>query len=195
LCVLPRALRTHGAGACGSFDSADLEEEDPDEGVGVDERAALLQPDDFFLDDEDWYASARWIMERRETEDFITSALISHMAPLYVPYADVRACSPKDVVPSDVQREMRSFAVDFVAETNLRSLSVKDVKEGIGEALGGVGVTFIPQEVAPYDLPLADALIHPGGEPLGLFSEKFEDSDESWATWCVYPFICVCVCV
>ena len=86
-----------------SFDSADLEEEDPDEGVGVDERAALLQPDDFFLDDEDWYASARWVMERPETEDFITAALLSHMAPLYVPYADVRARSAKEVVPSDVQ--------------------------------------------------------------------------------------------
>ena len=89
----------------GSFDSADLEEEDPDEGVGVDERAALLQPDDFFLDDEDWYASARWVMERPETEDFITAALLSHMAPLYVPYADVRARSPKEVVPADVQVE------------------------------------------------------------------------------------------
>ena len=87
----------------GSFDSADLEEEDPDEGVGVDERAALLQPEDFFLDDEDWYASARWLMERPETEDFITAALLTHMAPLYVPYADVRARSPKEVVPSDVQ--------------------------------------------------------------------------------------------
>jgi hypothetical protein len=34
------------------------------------------------------------------------------------------------VTDSFVQRDMRSFAVDFVAETNLRSLSVKDVKEG-----------------------------------------------------------------
>ena len=40
---------------------------------------------------------------------------------------------------------MRSFAVDFVSETNLRALSVKDVKDAIGEALGGVGVAFIPQ--------------------------------------------------
>ena len=83
--------------------------------------------------------------------------------------------------------------MDFVAETNLRSLSVKDVKDAIGEALGGVGVTFIPQvhgaytrthahartntrtrtsaqEVAPYDLPLADAVLYAGGEPLGPFS-------------------------
>ena len=97
------AARLLRACCVGSFDSADLEEEDPDEGVGVDERAALLQPDDFFLDDEDWYASARWVMERPETEDFITAALLSHMAPLYVPYADVRARSPKEVVPSDVQ--------------------------------------------------------------------------------------------
>ena len=43
---------------------------------------------------------------------------------------------------------MRSFAVDFVAETNLRALSVKDVKDAIGEALGGVGVAFIPQVCA-----------------------------------------------
>jgi hypothetical protein len=118
-------------------------------------------------------------MERRETEDFITSALITHMAPLYVPYADVRARAPTEVVPSDVQREMRSFAIDFVASTNLRSLSVKDVKEGIGEALGGVGVSFIPDEVAVYDLPEADA----PDAPLGPFSEKFDDSDESWAAW------------
>lgn len=86
-----------------SFDSADLEEEDPDEGVGVDERAALLQPDDFFLDDEEWYASARWVLERPETEDFITTALLTHMAPLYVPYSDVRARTPKEVVPAEVQ--------------------------------------------------------------------------------------------
>jgi hypothetical protein len=118
-------------------------------------------------------------MERRETEDFITSALITHMAPLYVPYADVRAIAPTEVVPSDVQREMRSFAIDFVASTNLRSLSVKDVKEGIGEALGGVGVSFIPDEVAVYDLPEADA----PDAPLGPFSEKFDDTDESWAAW------------
>jgi len=101
------------------------------------------------------------------------------MAPLYVPYADVRARAPTEVVPSDVQREMRSFAIDFVASTNLRSLSVKDVKEGIGEALGGVGVSFIPDEVAVYDLPEADA----PDAPLGPFSEKFDDSDESWAAW------------
>jgi hypothetical protein len=86
-----------------SFDSADLDEEDPDEGVGVDERAALLQPEDFFLDDEDWYASARWLMERPQTEDFITAALLTHMAPLYVPFADIRARTPKEVVPADVQ--------------------------------------------------------------------------------------------
>lgn len=30
-----------------SFDSADMEEEDPHEGVGVDERAASLDPQDF----------------------------------------------------------------------------------------------------------------------------------------------------
>jgi hypothetical protein len=30
-----------------SFDSADLEEEDPHEGVGVDERAASLDPAEF----------------------------------------------------------------------------------------------------------------------------------------------------
>ena len=35
-----------------------------------------------------------------------------------------------------------------MAETNLRSLSVKDVKDGIGEGLGGIGVTFIPQVCA-----------------------------------------------
>ncbi len=97
------AVRLLASALAGSFDSADLDEEDPDEGVGVDERAALLQPEDFFLDDEDWYASARWLMERPETEDCITAALLTHMAPLYVPYADVRARSPKEVVPSDVQ--------------------------------------------------------------------------------------------
>ena len=86
-----------------SFDSADLDEEDPDEGVGVDERAAHLQPEDFFLDDEDWYASARWLMERPQTEDFITTALLTHMAPLYVPYADIRARTAREVVPVDVQ--------------------------------------------------------------------------------------------
>jgi len=95
VCCPPRLLP--------SFDSADLDEEDPDEGVGVDERAASLQPEDFFLDDEDWYASARWVLERPQTEDFITTALLTHMAPLYVPYADVRARTPKDVVPIDVQ--------------------------------------------------------------------------------------------
>ena len=89
--------------SCASFDSADLDEDDPDEGVGVDERAALLQPEDFFLDDEDWYASARWLMERPQTEDFITAALLTHMAPLYVPFADIRARTPKEVVPADVQ--------------------------------------------------------------------------------------------
>ena len=44
-----------------------------------------------------------------------------------------------------LQRDMKTFAVEFVAETNLRSLSVKDVKDAVGEALGGVGVSFIPQ--------------------------------------------------
>jgi len=39
------------------------------------------------------------------------------------------------------------------------------------------------QEVAAYDMPQVDAQLHPTGEPLGLFSEKFEDTDESWATW------------
>ena len=96
-------LRAAVRDALRSFDSADLDEEDPDEGVGVDERAALLQPDDFFLDDEEWYASARWLMERPQTEDFITDALMAHMTPLYVPYADVRARVPKDIVPLDVQ--------------------------------------------------------------------------------------------
>ena len=39
------------------------------------------------------------------------------------------------------------------------------------------------QEVAPYDHPVLDALLHSGGEPLGYFSEKFEDTDESWSVW------------
>ncbi len=39
------------------------------------------------------------------------------------------------------------------------------------------------QEVAPYDLAAVDALLHAGGEPLGFFSEKFDDTDESWSVW------------
>ena len=194
---------TEGGAGANSFDSADLDEEDPDEGgecectraacaarpdraraaVGVDERAALLQPEDFFLDDEEWYASAQWVMERPQTEEFIAAALVAHMAPLYVPYADIRARTAKDVVPADVRREMRSFAADFVAETNLRALSVKDVKDGIAEGLGDVGAAFLPQDVAPYDLARADELLDERGAPLGPFADTFDDLPEAWASW------------
>ena len=121
-------LRAAVRDALRSFDSADLDEEDPDEGVGVDERAALLQPDDFFLDDEEWYASARWLMERPQTEDFITDALMAHMTPLYVPYADVRARVPKDIVPLDVRAAATAMSaagsVIFRPPATLRYTSV-----------------------------------------------------------------------
>lgn len=133
-----------------SFDSADMEEEDPHEGVGVDERAASLDPEDFvrFLpthssfiepdsvlgclihpglglgsgvwslprlyrdilnsthhhrkpqlldDDQPWYPSARWVLGRDETVSFIAAALISHLAPLYVPFASNTALTPTEV--------------------------------------------------------------------------------------------------
>jgi len=47
----------------------------------------------------------------------------------------------------------------------------------------GPVLSVCAQEVAPYDHPVVDALLHAGGEPLGFFSEKFDDTDESWSVW------------
>lgn len=121
-----------------SFDSADMEDVDSDEGVGVDERAAELSPEDFLQeDDEEWFSSARWVLNRQETRDFIAASLLSHLAPLYVPYAAIDAQTPADIVPEDVQKDIEAFTDDFVLDQNLYSMSVQDVKDGVGAALGG----------------------------------------------------------
>jgi hypothetical protein len=48
-------------------------------------------------DDETWYASARWVLGREDTISFVADALISHLAPLYVPYAPNTAVDPIEV--------------------------------------------------------------------------------------------------
>ena len=178
-----------------SFDSADLEEVDSDEGVGVDERASLLTPADFLLDDDDeeWFANARWVLSRHDTVGFIEEALLAHLAPLYVPYAPIDASKPAAIVPADVRAELRAFAQDFVADQNLYNQSVQDVKDGISAALGKSGADFMPGDVPAYDDDELHAL--GGGEAdgadgegavggqLGFFAEKFADTEDAWDAW------------
>eukprot|EP00288_Rhodomonas_lens_P010374 CAMPEP_0177719136 /NCGR_PEP_ID=MMETSP0484_2-20121128/15944_1 /TAXON_ID=354590 /ORGANISM="Rhodomonas lens, Strain RHODO" /LENGTH=676 /DNA_ID=CAMNT_0019231337 /DNA_START=79 /DNA_END=2110 /DNA_ORIENTATION=+ len=163
--------------------TADMEDVDSDEGVGVDERAAELSPEDFLQeDDEEWFSSARWVLNRQETRDFIAASLLSHLAPLYVPYAAIDAQTPADIVPEDVQKDIEAFTDDFVLDQNLYSMSVQDVKDGVGAALGGSGLMFIPHEMPVYDdTTFKEAEGHISA--LGAFGDKFEDTDDGWHTW------------
>jgi hypothetical protein len=48
-------------------------------------------------DDEPWYASARWVLGREDSISFVADSLISHLAPLYVPYAPITATDAAEV--------------------------------------------------------------------------------------------------
>eukprot|EP00960_Hanusia_phi_P027748 746989-Hanusia_phi.AAC.5 len=185
------------------FDAADMEEEDPEEGVGVDERAAALLPDEFLNEEEEWYSSARWIMGREETAEFIRRALKVHIAPLYIPLADNNKRDADEIVPRDVGEDIDEFVREFLADRVLRSESVKDVRDDLSAALGELGVVFIPQEFPVYDDEASRSREEEEGRgegetppppppPLGPFAEKvreervgeeFDDTEEGWNAW------------
>eukprot|EP00283_Hemiselmis_rufescens_P016722 CAMPEP_0173456290 /NCGR_PEP_ID=MMETSP1357-20121228/55751_1 /TAXON_ID=77926 /ORGANISM="Hemiselmis rufescens, Strain PCC563" /LENGTH=122 /DNA_ID=CAMNT_0014423491 /DNA_START=15 /DNA_END=379 /DNA_ORIENTATION=+ len=107
-----------------SFDSADMEEEDEHEGVGVDERVSSLTPDDFLLeDDQPWHSSARWVLSPDDSATFVAAALVTHLAPIYVPFAPNTATQPSEIVPPDVQADARAFAEEFVRDSRLHAMS------------------------------------------------------------------------
>jgi hypothetical protein len=114
------------------FDSADLEEGDPDHCVGVDERAEDLDPEQFLsADDMDWQFNAVWLFGREKTVKFLSDALVFHLAPLYVPYAPITAKCPEEIVPLDVKEDIFALMEQFVDHSFESTMSVADVKHSL----------------------------------------------------------------
>ena len=118
--------------ASDDFDSADLEEEDPDHGVGVDERAADLDSELFLSADEiDWHFNAVWLFGRERTVQFLSDALIFHLAPLYVPYAPITAKCPEEIIPEEVKEDIYALMEQFYDDHFRSTMSVADVKHSL----------------------------------------------------------------
>lgn len=113
------------------FESADLEEEDCDQCVGVDPRAEDLEAESFLdSDDVDWHSGALWLFSKGDTINFLSRALFAHLSPLYMTYSPLSAKIPEDIIPDDVKSDVKDLLVRFVDDT-FEKMSVQDVKDSL----------------------------------------------------------------
>ncbi len=132
----PQAVRNRLGFEEENFEFADLEEEDPDQCVGVDVRAENLDAENFLdPDDVDWHSNALWLLPREKTIEFLYNSLVAHIAPLYIPFAPITAKAPSEIIPDDAKYDIQELVVDFVENYFENTMSVQDVKNGLASGL------------------------------------------------------------
>jgi hypothetical protein len=82
-------------------------------------------------DEIDWHFNAVWLFGREKTIQFLSDALVFHLAPLYVPYAPITAKCPEEIIPEEVKEDIYDLMEQFYDNHFLSTMSVADVKHSL----------------------------------------------------------------
>jgi hypothetical protein len=132
------------------FDSADLEEEDLDQCVGVDARAEELEAETFLdSDDVEWHSSALWLLSKEGTIEFLSRALFAHLSPLYMSCAPLTAKEPHEIIPDDIKLDIEDLLIRFIVDNFENTMSVQDVNNSLSAGIRMHSESVKPDLISP----------------------------------------------